>query len=308
MKLTCVTAAFNCIKAGNRERLLRCIESVAKLKTEHEHLIYDGASTDGTVELLRELEAKTPGLKVVSEPDTGLYNALNKGVRDAMGEWFYVLGADDYIAKPEVLDAILADEDSKTELIITTVKTENEDGEDDAMRFTDMAELWAFFNYCVCCHQGELMKTTLVRALGAEVGCVGFDERYRISADTDMLLRAHLKAVPIHYLFQDFACFHHGGLADSSVEIYKKEDFDCVVRALSLNKRQARYFAKKGYFPIAVSFRLRKHPDKAVRIAAKYMIKEWVKHCLRIAFWPAVVIRRRIRAAHGAANKPARGA
>ena len=38
MKLTCVTAAFNCIKAGNRERLIRCIESVAKLKTEHEHL------------------------------------------------------------------------------------------------------------------------------------------------------------------------------------------------------------------------------------------------------------------------------
>ena len=38
MKLTCVTATFNCIKAGNRERLIRCVE-------------YDGASTDGTVEL-----------------------------------------------------------------------------------------------------------------------------------------------------------------------------------------------------------------------------------------------------------------
>ena len=52
MKLTCVTATFNCIKAGNRERLIRCVEPVAKLKTEHEHLIYDGASKDGTAELL----------------------------------------------------------------------------------------------------------------------------------------------------------------------------------------------------------------------------------------------------------------
>ena len=43
MKLTCVTATFNCIKAGNRERLIRCVESVAKLKTAHEHLVYDGA-------------------------------------------------------------------------------------------------------------------------------------------------------------------------------------------------------------------------------------------------------------------------
>ena len=99
MKLTCVTATFNCIKAGNRERLIRCIESVAKLKTEHEHLIYDGASADGTAELLHELEVKTLGLKVISEPDTGIYNAINKGVRDAKGEWFYVLGADDYVSR-----------------------------------------------------------------------------------------------------------------------------------------------------------------------------------------------------------------
>ena len=66
-------------------------------------------STDGTVELLRELEAKTPGLRVVSEPDTGLYNALNKGVRDAQGEWFYVLGCDDYIIHPQLLDEIIVE-------------------------------------------------------------------------------------------------------------------------------------------------------------------------------------------------------
>lgn len=64
MKLTCVTATFNCIKSGNLDRLIRCVESVAKLKTEHEHLIYDGASTDGTVKLLRELESKTPGFSL----------------------------------------------------------------------------------------------------------------------------------------------------------------------------------------------------------------------------------------------------
>ena len=44
MKLTCVTATFNVIAAGNRDKLIRCVESVAKLKTAHEHLIYDGAS------------------------------------------------------------------------------------------------------------------------------------------------------------------------------------------------------------------------------------------------------------------------
>ena len=44
MKLTCVTATFNCIKAGIRDKLIRCVESVAKLKTAHEHLVYDGVA------------------------------------------------------------------------------------------------------------------------------------------------------------------------------------------------------------------------------------------------------------------------
>ena len=293
MKLTCVTATFNCIKAGNRERLIRCVESVAKLKTEHEHLIYDGASTDGTVELLRELEAKTPGLKVVSEPDTGLYNALNKGVRDAKGEWFYVLGADDYIENPEVMDAIIEDEGVETQLIITPVATEKPDGTKGPVRFGDIRELEWFLNHCVCNHQGELMKTFLVRDLGNEVGYSGFDERYRISADTDMLLRAHLKAVPIHYVFNSFACFHLGGLADSNVEIFKKEDLDSFSRALSLDERQTAYYAKRKYLPLRVSLRLASHPDLAVSIAAKYMVKCWVKDVLRVVLWPIVIARRK---------------
>ena len=298
MKLTCVTATFNCINAGNRERLIRCVESVAKLKTEHEHLIYDGASTDGTTELLRELERTTSWLKIVSESDRGLYNALNKGVRDAKGEWFYVLGADDYIEKPDVLDKIILRESNETQVIITTVTTEMPDGTNGPLRFDSIEQLRYFLNGCVCCHQGELMKTSLVRELGNEIGYAGFDERYRISADTDMLLRAHLKAVPIHYIFQQFACFHQGGLADSNREVYQKEDVDCFARALSLNDKQRAFYAQKHYLPISVSFRFASHPDLAVKMAARHMIKLWIMDCLRISLWPIVIARRKWRSRH----------
>lgn len=267
---------------------MRCIESVAKLKTEHEHLIYDGASSDGTIELLRELEIKTPCLKVVSEPDTGLYNALNKGVRDAKGEWFYVLGADDYIACPEVMDEIINDEGDKTQVIITPVMSETFDGKPSSMRFTSMRQLGAFFNGCVCNHQGEIMRTSLVRELGADVGQVGFDERYKISADTDMLLRAHLKAVPIRYIFRHFACFHEGGLAASSVDIYKKEDFACVVRALKLSQKQAEYFHERKYFPPQIAFRLVFHRDVAVRMAAMSMLARRLVDIAPSVFLPIV--------------------
>ena len=55
LKLTCVTATFNVLADGNGEALRRCVASVARLAVPHEHLIYDGASTDGTAELLRRL-------------------------------------------------------------------------------------------------------------------------------------------------------------------------------------------------------------------------------------------------------------
>lgn len=283
-----MTATFNCIKAGNRDRLIRCIESVAKLKTEHEHLIYDGASSDGTTELLRVLELRTPCLKVVSEPDTGLYNALNKGVRDAKGSWFYVLGADDYIIRPEVMDELINDTGDDTQVIITPVMSEMFDGRPSSMIFTSMRQLGAFFNGCVCNHQGELLRTSLVRELGADVGQVGFDERYKISADTDMLLRAHLKAVPIRYIFQHFACFHEGGLAASSIDKYKEEDFACVARALQLNQRQADYFHRKKYFPIWLAVRLLFHRDIAVRIASMSMISRFMEDILPLSLKPLI--------------------
>ena len=172
VKLTVVTAVRNAIAAGNRDALVRCVESVALLKTMHEHLIYDGASTDGTIDLLHELETKTPGLKVVSEQDTGIYNALNKGVRDATGDWFYVLGCDDYICHPAVLDRLVAEVErsNHVEAIVSTVRRQTSSSEEDW--FTDTSQLDQIFTDPCVCHQGELLRTSIVRDLG------GFDERY----------------------------------------------------------------------------------------------------------------------------------
>ena len=271
MKLTCVTATFNSIKAGNRERLIRCVESVAKLKTEHEHLIYDGASNDGTAELLRELEAKIPGLKVVSEPDTGIYNALNKGVRDAKGEWFYVLGCDDYVANPAVMDDMLDSSAPDVQVIVTTVSEEAEDGRIVSHKFTEMKAFGRLFRGCVCSHQGEIIKTQLVRKLG------GFDERYRISADTNMFLLAHLRGLKFQYIFDEFAVFHLGGTADSNAQVYKREDQLCVERALGLSARQSKFYERTDILPLIVLIKLLFHRDKAVKIGAYYMLKSWVK-------------------------------
>jgi hypothetical protein len=80
-----------CLNPG--ERLLRCLDSVAAQTYPHvEHVVVDGGSTDGTVELLRER-----GVRFVAEPDDGQAHAINKGFGLATGTWLGWLNADDFL-------------------------------------------------------------------------------------------------------------------------------------------------------------------------------------------------------------------
>src|SRR3954469_1493201 len=86
--------------------LSETLDSVAALRTPHEHVVIDGASDDGTVELLEGRE--DPHLTWISEPDSGQTNAVNKGLRIASGDLLAWVNADDaYI--PEAVDRAIND-------------------------------------------------------------------------------------------------------------------------------------------------------------------------------------------------------
>ena len=100
MKISIVTASFN-----NRDTIKHTLESVASQKNcEVEHVVIDGGSTDGTLEILKEF----PGIVFLSEPDKGIYDALNKGVKLATGDVVGTLGADDFYPHEHVLERICA--------------------------------------------------------------------------------------------------------------------------------------------------------------------------------------------------------
>lgn len=82
-KVSVVTTTYNDI-----ENLKRILAEVKKQTYPNiEHIIVDGGSTDGTVDLLKELEEKEPGrISWMSEKDNGIYDAINKGIRMATGE------------------------------------------------------------------------------------------------------------------------------------------------------------------------------------------------------------------------------
>lgn len=278
MKLTCVTAVFNAVKSGNRERLIRCVKSVAALKTEHEHLIYDGASIDGTVELLRELEKKTLGLKVVSEPDEGVYDALNKGVRDARGEWLYVLGCDDYLVHPDVMDATIEANDDGVDMSVSTVERDN-----GTRYFTSPECMRSFFLVNCYSHQGVLLRAKWARAFG------GFAKDNPISADYDMLLKAHRAALNIRYIFEPFACYAIGGLSANQTK-NEKYDIPVFCRHLQLTPEQAANRWTKS-FPIRKMLPFIFHKDLMLRTASRHMVCWRARRYLCAVFRPLLILK-----------------
>src|SRR5262245_18066749 len=97
--LSVVTASYNAVST-----IRRCCESVAGQDcVPIEHLVVDGGSTDGTLDVLRER-----GVRHESAPDAGLYDALSKGVRMARGEFVHIMDADDWYAHRSVLSSVVA--------------------------------------------------------------------------------------------------------------------------------------------------------------------------------------------------------
>jgi len=93
-----VTVAFDAVRT-----IESCLESVAAQSLSGvEHLVVDGGSTDGTVDVLRAWDRRVAWW--ASEPDRGIYDAMNKGIAAARGEWLYFFGADDVLAGPDVLE------------------------------------------------------------------------------------------------------------------------------------------------------------------------------------------------------------
>ncbi len=102
MKFSIIICTHN---AANR--LPKTLDSLlAQTFGDFEVVVIDGASTDGTQKVIEEYEQKFSGkLKWISEKDSGLYNALNKGVKMANGEFLNVVGAGDWLAKDALRQA-----------------------------------------------------------------------------------------------------------------------------------------------------------------------------------------------------------
>lgn len=121
-KISIITITFNAEKI-----LERTILSVLNQTYKNiEYIIVDGGSKDGTLDIIKKYQDK---IRWISEPDKGLYDAMNKGIKMATGEWINCMNADDIFASDDVLEKIFSKEySSKTSFLYSDNWYEDEKG------------------------------------------------------------------------------------------------------------------------------------------------------------------------------------
>lgn len=203
-----ITATYN-IKSSNRaDKFLQCIESVHRQTYPNiEHIIIDGASNDGTVDILKEY-AQQGYFRYISEPDTGIYDAMNKGLRHARGKYIAFLNSDDYWSSSAgVESSVRLLEAAKADFSYAPCSFVEED---DTPAFLMLPNIGAFFYRLPFCHQTMFTRRDLMLELG------GFDQiNFRSAADYDFIIRLIMRgAKPVH-VPENFTVFRLGGFSEN---------------------------------------------------------------------------------------------
>jgi len=201
------------------QTLQRCLDSIAAQDmADRETIVVDSASTDGTPELLERNAQAGKVSRYVSEPDSGLYEAWNKGVRLSRGEWVCFLGCDDAFHDAAALRSLLAAADAATgqpRIVYGLVHRVTERGV--------VAETWggpwaearnlAFAGFMIP-HPGTLHHRSVFDERGL------FDESYRVAGDYELMVRELLLRDPL-FVDRVVVDMRFGGMSSRPAAIYR---------------------------------------------------------------------------------------
>jgi glycosyltransferase involved in cell wall biosynthesis len=151
-----------------------------------EYIVVDGGSTDGTFDIIRKYDERIDYW--ISEPDNGIYDAMNKGIELSQGEMIGTLNADDYYQPDAVSEVVKAWTRDRPQGIIYGQNYVIMD--DIGLRYRNYARL-SFWKGMPVCHQAMFVHRKVYESVGK------YDLTYKITADLDFLLRAINKGVEL---------------------------------------------------------------------------------------------------------------
>lgn len=201
IRLSIVTVTRN-----NRVGLTRTLNSVISQRAgleAAEVIVVDGASSDGTVEYLSELSMRN--LRWSSEPDRNVYDAMNKGMRTAVGDYQLYMNAGDIFADDHALEAILAIASSNPPWIVGGAVNLSAHP---PIKIQNIPHRWIrhALGLQPHCHQSTVFSRQLMTVLG------GYSEDFGLVGDFDLIMRAGMVAEPA-ILERVIAAYEGGGMS-----------------------------------------------------------------------------------------------
>jgi glycosyltransferase involved in cell wall biosynthesis len=228
VKISIITPVYN------DPRVAGALDSVLSqnVEAELELIVIDGSSTDGSLEVLERYRDDGRLAVLVSEPDRGMYDAINKGIALATGDIVGILNADDRYADTAVLrDVIAAFKNSHIEACYGDLVYVDDD--DQVVRYWRSGECsrWKFHLGWAPPHPTFFVRKNVYERLGI------FDmECFRIAADYELMLRFLMKnRVPVAYVDRVLVRMTVGGMSNRSVRNIMKANLE-VYRAWRRNR------------------------------------------------------------------------
>lgn len=240
--ITVITAVFNA------ERTLEqtILSVIGQSYDNIEFIIVDGGSTDGSLDIIRKYEHAIDYW--ISEPDAGIYDAWNKGVQLASGDWIAFLGADDTYRDGAIQTYVsfIADRrENELEYISSQVNLVDHS---EILRVVGTPWIWSTFRkYMNVAHVGSMHHRSLFERYGL------FDRSYRISGDYEFLLRSgqglkadFLNAVTVNMLV--------GGVSDANILVFKE-----TTRAKIITGKRNRWISHIEKYWAIVKWKIRSY-------------------------------------------------
>jgi glycosyltransferase involved in cell wall biosynthesis len=169
--ITVVTVVYN-----GKHKVEQTIQNVLNQTYPHiEYIVLDGGSTDGTQDIIRKY---TQEINLwISEPDRGIYDAMNKGIALARGEWINFINAGDSFAHNNTLAEIMEAAPREADVLFGDALEHFKSGRTRVCSSGDIKDLWKGM---ICSHQAMLMRSTLLKMRP-------FNTEFSIAADYDLL-------------------------------------------------------------------------------------------------------------------------
>jgi glycosyltransferase involved in cell wall biosynthesis len=253
MKISIITPTFEAARC-----ITGCIESVAEQTfSDFEHIIMDGDSHDGTTELVAQACKRYPHLKLFSEKDQGIYDAMNKGLLHADGDYIIFLGADDQFFNAHILDSVFRKVgDERPDVIYGSVLAVGNGmtGVADGSIYGGEFDLPMLLHKNIC-HQAIFYSRSIITKAGT------YNTRYRYFADWDYNLRCYSLG-KFRYVDEVISRYNTSGRSANGLDVAFYASFFEEVRGyfgLSIFNRHYRDLA--GYIGLSGKLRMREMRD-----------------------------------------------